>query len=192
MLRLSVLLAALLGLLTAGVSGLFWSTRTTAESVEDVRRIRAHHQQLEQQLALLQSPGITPLINTLQEDLDALRIKLIEVVTQQPLPAGVLNVAYEQTLMPQLLDSEDGQPIDVLRLELTVTVLHAKGLLDVLDNLDRAVGAWPYETRACELQRLPQQSLRAQCAIDFYHWSHSRKLEAVQSERLHAVLTART
>lgn len=192
MLRWSVLLAALLGLLAIGVSGIFWSTRTTAESVENVRRVRVQHQQLEQQLALLQSPGIAPLINTLQEDLDALRIKLIEVVTQQPLPAGVLNVGYEQTLMPQLMDTGAGESIDVLRLELTLTVLHARGLLDVLENLDRAVGAWPHETRACELQRLPQQSLRAQCAVDFYHWSHSRELEAVQSERLHSGLMART
>lgn len=187
--RWSVSLAAMLGLLAIGVSGLYWSTSQTAERVENVRQIRAQHQQLEQQLALLHSPGITPLIATLQEDLDALRIRLIEVVTQQPLPAGVLNVGYEQTLMPQVMDTGTGEAVNILRLELTLTVLHSGGLLDVLDTLDRAVGAWPHETRACELQRLPQQTLRAQCAVDFYHWSNPRELEAVQFEGLHSRVT---
>ena len=192
MLRWSVSLAALLGLVAVAVSGVFWSTSTTAERLENVRRVRTQHQQLEQQLALLQSPDITPVIKTLQEDLDALRIKLVEVVTKQPLPAGVSKVGYEQTMMPQVMDAGGGEAVNVLRLELTLTVLHSRGLLDILDNIDRAVGAWPHETRACELQRLPQQILSAQCVVDFYHWSNHRKLEAVQSERLHPGVPAWT
>ncbi len=189
MLRWSVSLAALLGLLAVGVSGLFWSTSTTAESVENVRLVRAQQQQLEQQLALLQSPGITPLINTLQEDLDTLRIKLVEIVTQQPPPAGVLNVGYEQTLLPQIMDAGTGEAINVLRLELTLRILHSGGLLNILDRIDRAVGAWPHETRACEIQRLPLQILSAQCVVDFYHWSNYRELESVQSEPLRSRLS---
>ena len=183
MLRWSVSLAALLGLMAAGWSGIFWSVSTTAVKVENVRLFRAQHQQLEQQLALLQSPGIVPLITTLQEDLDALQIKLVEVVAQQPLPEGVQKVEYEQTIMPQTMDSGTGEPIRVLRLELFLTVLHSQGLLDMLDRIDRFVGAWPHETRACELQRLPQQVLSAQCAVDFYHWSHRSELESVHSEQ---------
>ncbi len=192
MLRWSMSLAVLLGLLAVGLSGIFWFTSTTAEKVEDVRQSRAQHQQLEQQLALLQTPGIASLIDTLQEDLDALQIKLVEVVTQQPLPAGVQKVGYEQSIMPRAMDDEAGEAISVLRLELTLTVLHSRGLLDMLDRIDRSVGAWPHETRACELQRLPQQTLSAQCVVDFYHWSNRRELESVISEQLRSGLPAWT
>ena len=192
MLRWSVSLAALLGLMAVGWSGIFWSASTTAVKVEDVRLFRAQHQQIEQQLALLQSPGIAPLITTLQEDLDALQIKLAEVVTLQPLPEGVQKVEYEQTIMPHAMDNGAGEPIRVLRLELILTVLHSRGLLDMLDRIDHFVGAWPHETRACELHRLPQQVLSAQCVVDFYHWSNRTELESVQSEQLRTEFPAWT
>lgn len=190
MLRWSMSLAVLLVLVAVGVVGIFWSTSSTTKKAEGVRLVRAQHQQLEQQLALLQSPGITPLIDTLQEDLDALRIKLVEVMTQQSLPAGVQKVGYEQTLMPQAMDSGTEEAINVLRLELTLTVLHARALLDMLDRIDRSVGVWPHETRACELQRLPQQILSVRCIVDFYHWSNHRKLKSVQLELLRSGLPA--
>lgn len=179
MLRWAVSLAIMFGLLAAGTGGTFWLQSETVARVEGVRRIRAQHQQLEQQLARLQSPDIAPLIVTLQEDLDALQIKLVEVVTLQPLPAGVIKVGYEQVRLPQTMEGETGESINVLRLQLTLTLLHSRGLLDMLDRIDLAVGAWPQETRACELLRLPQQMLSAQCVVDFYHWRDVRELESV-------------
>lgn len=181
MLRWSVALAIALGLMSVGMSGIVWFAKTTADKFEVVRLVRAQHQQLEQQLNLLNSPGIAKLVDTLREDLDALQIKLVEVMTQQPPPAGVLKVGYEQSLMPQALDAESGELISVLRLELYLTVQHSRGLLDMLNRIDRAVGAWPHETRVCELQRLPHQQLSAQCVVDFYHWSDSSEPESVQS-----------
>lgn len=181
MLRWSVSLAVAIGLLAVGISGIVWLESAMADKVEQLRLVRAQHQQLEQQLNLLQSSGIAPLIDALQEDLDALQIKLVEVMTQQPPPAGVLKIAYEQIMMPQALDDGVGTSISVLRLELNLTVQHAGGLLDMLDRINRSVRVWPHETRACELQRLPRQILSARCIVDFYHWTYGSEQESVQS-----------
>ncbi|ASJ76238.1 hypothetical protein [Granulosicoccus antarcticus] len=180
MLQWSLSLAIVLGFLAVGLGGNYWFSSSTSDTIEDVRLTRSQYQTLEQQLNLLQSPGITPLLNTLQEDMDALQIRLVEVMTQQPLPTGVVQVEYEQSVLPHKLEEGNGESISVLRLTLDLAVLHAMGLLEMFDRIDRSIGMWPYETRACELHRLTQQGLSAQCVVDFYHWSDSAERDAAQ------------
>jgi hypothetical protein len=179
-----VLLALVMAMLASGIAGMFWFARVTSDKFELVRLARAQLQTLDQQFNVLQSPGIAPLIDSLQEDLDTLQIRLVEVMTQQPAPAGVVQVGYEQTLLTQLQDEAGGDSVSVLRLNLNLTVRHSIGLLDMLDRIDDSVAHWPHEIRACELQRLPLQVLSAQCVVDFYHWTVDGQQSTAQVRQL--------
>jgi hypothetical protein len=181
MLRWSMLLATALGLVAISMSGLVWLKQATRHAQEDIRQARIQQQTLEQQLHLLQSSGNQSTLAGLQEDLAAVQIRLVEVLTRKPLPSGVLDIAYEQRVLPQPLSDPAGAPVHILRLDLKLLLKHSVALLELLAHIDESVTVWPYETRGCALHRLPDQQLNVQCVLDFYHWGNPAPQESSRS-----------
>lgn len=159
-----------LGVVTLSIAGIVWCDTMIKNQEEALRVQRSEQQILEQQVNLLQTPDMTRQSLALEEDLDALRIRLVEALTQIPQPVGVLSVDYEQAVLSAPLGSSTVEPVSVLRLQLTLTVQHAIGFLNLLQRIDEAIVVWPHETQACRLQRMPQNHLQVSCALDFYHW----------------------
>lgn len=175
MLRRSIPLFIALSFVAVCASVIVWSSRETARLEESLRMSRSRHQLLEQQVSLVRSPGMQQRLAALEEDLDTLRIRLVEVLTQQARPVGVLSVDFEQLLLPALASDGEIGPVSVLRLELRLIVQHAIGFLEMLEQIDMGVAAWPHETQACRVQRIPEQRLQVECALDFYHWAAGRQ-----------------
>jgi hypothetical protein len=172
MMRWSIALAVVLGIAAVSLSGIVWLSQVSALRLERVREARAEHQLLQQQLHLLQQEDTAAIASSLNEDMESLQIRLVELLTRQRPPAGVLTVAYEQAVLQRLLATDEDEPVSVLRLDLKLTLQHSLGLVDMLERIDDSISTWPHEIRACELVRLPQQQLNARCVVDFYHWNH--------------------
>jgi hypothetical protein len=170
MLRWYMAVASLLGIMTSSLFSIAWSRHLEALRVEDLRQARVQRQILEQQAELLQLPGTAATLSRLHEDLDALQLRLIEILSQQTAPAGVLDIGYAQTILPAIPLGGHDATATIVRLDLSLVLQHSVALLGLLALLDEPVPAWPHETRACELSRLPAETLSAQCVVDFYHW----------------------
>ena len=171
MVRWSMALATALGVLTIAIVAILWIGQTIDIAAEELRRTRVAHQQLQQQHSVLNSSDSAQQIEQLNQAMDALQISLVEAVSDMPVPDGVIDVAFEQQLMPPMAGAGKHYPVSVLRLSLMLTIEHSVGLVNMLDRVSRATSFWPSEVRGCELQRLPLQRLSAQCVMDFYHWS---------------------
>lgn len=153
-----------------------------ASDLEELRMIRYERQTLQQQIKLLERPDMQPSLVMLTEEMDSLRIRLIEALTQTPLPVAVQAVDYELAILPATLEAEEPGlpetgPVSVLRMELSLAVQHSGGLLRMLDLIGKASGVWPHETRGCSLHRTGQRQLTARCALNVYHWQHQRPHE---------------
>jgi len=171
MIRWSMALATALGVLALAIVATLWTGRTTDIAAEKLRLTRVAHQRLQQQHSLLKSPDSAQRIEQLDQALDALQISLVEAVSNRPVPDGVIDVTFEQQLMPPMTQAGTHYPVSVLRLSLMLTMEHSVGLVNMLDQVSGATSVWPSEVRGCELRRLPMQRLSAQCVMDFYHWS---------------------
>jgi len=171
MIRWSMALATALGVLALAIVATLWTGRTTDIAAEKLRLTRVAHQRLQQQHSLLKSPDSAQRIEQLDQALDALQISLVEAVSNRPVPDGVIDVTFEQQLMPPMTQAGTHYPVSVLRLSLMLTMEHSVGLVNMLDQVSGATSVWPSEVRGCELRRLPMQRLSAQCVMDLYHWS---------------------
>lgn len=164
-----LLVVVLLASLPVGV--MVWLERSTAQRSEALRVARAELQRLEQQLSLLKAPEMQQSLSVLEEGLDVLRIRLVEALTQQERPAGVVKVEFDQSLLPRTLGGSGAEAVRVLRLQLDMHVQHAAAFLDMLALIDDATPLWPQEVQACTIHRLPEKNLKTGCVLDFYHWS---------------------
>jgi len=171
MLRSYGRLLAVLLVVSSLVSGMAWLDSTTAQHRDELRAARVELQRLEQQISLLNAPGMQQTLSVLEEGLDVLRIRLVEALTQQERPAGVVKLEFEQSLLPRTLDGAGSEAVNVLRLQLNMNVQHAAAFLGMLALIDDATPLWPSEMQACTIQRLPEKNLQTGCVLDFYHWS---------------------
>lgn len=175
MLRRSGRLFLTLGFAAVSMMLMAWFDSMSADRAEALRMTRSELQTLEQQINLLKAPDMQKTLEVLEEDLDSLRIRLVEVLTQLPQPASVLSVEYEHAVLAQALEDTDSDTIKVLRLELRMVVQHAIGFLDMLTRIDEAIPVWPHDVQACMIQRTAQEHLQVACALDFYHWNSSQQ-----------------
>lgn len=176
-------LTLLLCLSAIAVSTMIWFSSLTSDGLESLRVTRSEHQALQQQLSLLTSPDMQIALPLLDEDLDALRIRLVEALTQFPLPAGVIDVTYEQTIQTRTLEGSEPEPVHVLRMELSLVVQHSVGFLRMLERVDEASGIWPHDVRGCRIQRHAGQRLAAHCALNFYHWQADSQPATASTDR---------
>ncbi|MGQ7845371.1 hypothetical protein ACUNV4_12890 [Granulosicoccus sp. 3-233] len=168
-----LLLALCLGLIS--LLAIAWFDRMTAHRTETLRLARSELQTLQLQMNLLQTPDMGLTLAHLEEDLDALRIRLVELLTQHPRPEGVLAVEFEQSILPRALQDAGAETVRVLRLELEMVVQHAVAFLEMLARVDEAVPVWPHEVQACMIHRKTPEGLQLACVLDFYHWQASER-----------------
>ena len=184
MVRCSMTLATVLGLLAISIAVIFWVTQANDGVAEALRQTRVVHQQLQQKFTVLQSGDYVQQLAQLDQALDALQISLAEVVSKRPLPSGVVDVTFEQLVLPQMMDAGTSYPVSVLRLSLRLTIEHSLGLASMLDRISDAMLTWPFEVRGCEVQRLAVKNLNAHCVLDFYHWSDDVSVQGIQPQLL--------
>lgn len=175
MLRRSGRLFLALGFAAVSMMLMAWFDSMSADRAEALRVTRSDLQTLEQQINLLKTPDIQKTLEVLEEDMDSLRIRLVEVLTQLPQPASVLSVEYEHAVLSQALEDTDSDTIKVLRLELRMIVQHAMGFLEMLTRIDEAIPVWPHDVQACMIHRTTQEHLQVACALDFYHWNSGQQ-----------------
>ena len=182
MVRWSMTLATVLGVLAISIGVIFWIVQANDSAAETLRQTRVVHQQLQQKFTVLQSDDHVQQLAQLDQALDALQISLAEVLSERPLPSGVVDVTFEQLVLPQMMGAGTSYPVSVLRLSLSLTIEHSLGLASMLDRVSYAMATWPFEVRGCEVQRLAVKHLNAHCILDFYHWSDDAAVQGMQPQ----------
>ena len=175
--RWCVVMALVLGVATVSTSSYLWLSRSTLLARDGVRQNRIDRQILEQQLMQLENPDNQERIQGLQQSLQELQIQLGELLSQDKENPGIVSIAFEQSVLTDLILSDSTSNIVTLRLVVNFTAQHSAAILSFLSTIKQAVVTWPNEVRACDFDRLPTSLISVQCVIDFYHWS---KLDAQQ------------
>lgn len=182
MVRWSMALATVLGVLAISIGVILWVVQANDGVIEALRQTHVVHQQLQQKFTVLQSDEHVQQLEQLDQGLDALQIRLAEVISERPLPLGVVDVTFEQLVLPQMIDAGTSYPVSVLRLSLNLTIEHSLGLASMLDRVSGAMATWPFEVRGCQVQRLAVKNLNAHCVLDFYHWSDEAAVQGIQPD----------
>lgn len=170
MLRQFTVLSLILCVLGLSLVGLGILSESQVRQHQAIHELRTALQARRQQLTVLQRPGMTQRMARLVEDLDTLRIRVLETLTSKPWPEAVRTLDYELRLQPETLREGGEESVSILRLELDVRILNALALLSLLDRIHRGVGIWPQEIRGCTINRQAQGALHAQCVLDIFHW----------------------
>lgn len=149
-----------------------------SRATDQLRHSRVLLQRAEQQLQRLNDARMHHLSRTVGEDIDLVQIRLAEFLRQYPASDDVSVQAFEQSMLPVSIstasDTEtDGlfpEFIKILRLNVDVTILHAPALITLLDELEKTIGGWPMDVRACDIRKTAQFRLNARCVVDIYYW----------------------
>jgi hypothetical protein len=182
--RQLLMLTVALCLLLAALTALLLLPDYARKNVEQSRILRVGEQRYAQSASRLQSALADGRMNDFDTDLNGARINLLESLELLSEVPGVLTVRYELLAQPFNKDSSfsegyetgivatgDAESITRFRVNIQLRLLHSELLVDVLDRIRHAAGSWPFEVRACELQRaIGQAGIDVQCAIDVMHW----------------------
>lgn len=135
-------------------------------------------QRAEQQLQRLSDAGTNPLTRTVGEQVEHIQIRLAEFLRLYPESDDVSVRAFEQSMLPVSLytvgttEHEGALPefIQILRLNIDVSVSHAPALLTLLDEIEQTIAGWPVDVRACDIRKTPLSRLNSRCVMDIYYW----------------------
>lgn len=174
----------LVSLISLCVIGFSWyynciSERDIKQIGDQMQRTMVDLQHAEQRLQRLNKTVAPPLLDVLGEDLVDLQIRLSEQLVRWRRDGYRLITSYEQLMLPrpsgEKRDYEIAglkiEDIQILRLDVQAMMKHAQDILSFVHDLKRATGGWPSEVRACDVQRMPTDSLDARCVLDIYFWA---------------------
>jgi len=170
--RWFIALALVLGVATVSTTSYVWFSRSTLVARDVVRNARVDEQILEQQLVQLTKPANLDRIQGLSQSLHELQLQLVELLSQENTTPGIVSIAFEQSILSNLIPANLTSDVVTLRLVLNLTAQHSVAILNFLSHIRQSVVVWPNEVRACDLQRMPSSLISVQCVIDFYHWSN--------------------
>ena len=148
-------------------------------SAQTLRNHRVDHQHAEQRSRKLNDSAQSQLLSRLGEDVSALQIRLVEYLSDLALNGNDFAPVYEQTLIkePLLIDSAQNGVnasrlvVHILRLDVQLQLSHGREFIQLVKGINSEIGGWPFEVRACDLQRIPLNALNIRCVFDIYHWS---------------------
>ena len=167
-----------------GVAFLVWiyalEVHENKENVaKDVRRLLVSTQDSERRLQRITRGRAHPLTEVFGEGRDDLQLRIAGVLSglEEFHSENVLNfkqsvhveaIAFNAEL-ESLKEMFDG--IDILRVDFETVVGNGKAFLYLMASIDKKLGGWPSEIRACDIQTTSGQKLAVRCVLDIFYWS---------------------
>lgn len=171
MLKWSLALLVALSMSVLAVAILVANQSWNESAAESTRQSRVALQLAQQRLGLLEMAHREGLLSSFKLDRGSFNVELALAIKAIAMHKKNLSLQFEQQTVGTIDYPDSELQIGVIALNVKFSADHAPAALDVIDDVDEKIGAWPAEVRGCELFRTPENRLSVTCVFHIYHWA---------------------